>query len=131
MWRRRGPNSTVETIAAGNLADALRAAASIGFDLSVEPPLRAHLFALAGDEDRADADAAGNRKSATNETTASEHTATQSAASARVTHARTHVLLLLLHHIAGDGSSLMPLARDLSDAYGVRCTGGVGGGCIS
>ena len=43
-----------------------------GFDITSEPPLRAHLFAL------------GERE---------------------------HVLLLLLHHIAGDGWSLAPLAR--------------------
>ena len=60
------------------LAAAVAAAAQRPFDLSVDLPMRAWLFALNAD---------------------------------------AHILLLVLHHIAADGWSLGPLARDVAAAY--------------
>ena len=78
------PRLAVSSVSEEALPEALSTAAQQGFDLTSEPPLRAHLFAL------------GERE---------------------------HVLLVLLHHIAGDGWSLAPLARDLAGFYAARCRG--------
>lgn len=67
-----------------DLPAALRQVAARGFDLAVEPPMRAHLF---------------------------------------IRSATEHVLLLVLHHIAGDGWSAGPLVRDLTAAYEARKAG--------
>ncbi|MFK4071671.1 non-ribosomal peptide synthase/polyketide synthase [Streptomyces sp. NPDC029674] len=66
------------------LPELLKEAASAGFDLSRELPLRAALFTVGDCE---------------------------------------HVLLISLHHIAGDGWSMGPLARDLGTAYAARLNG--------
>ncbi|MGH8634667.1 MAG: condensation domain-containing protein, partial [Burkholderiales bacterium] len=78
------PRLAVAAVSEAGLRAAVAEAVGRGFDLSREPPLRAHLYAL------------GERE---------------------------HVLLLLLHHIAGDGWSLAPLARDIACFYGARCRG--------
>ncbi|KAA2254443.1 amino acid adenylation domain-containing protein [Solihabitans fulvus] len=78
------PTVPLTDLAEDELAEAAQAVVARGFDLSVDPPLRAELFRLGGGE---------------------------------------HLLLLVLHHIAGDGWSMAPLARDFSDAYGARLRG--------
>ncbi|MGI5208662.1 amino acid adenylation domain-containing protein [Spirillospora sp. CA-108201] len=81
-----GPRLTVgepDDLGAALFADATR-----GFDLSAEPPVRAHLYRVGEDE---------------------------------------HLLLIVLHHIAGDGWSMAPLARDVIAAYLARRDGGAPG----
>ncbi|MFJ4283643.1 amino acid adenylation domain-containing protein, partial [Streptomyces massasporeus] len=68
-------------VPAGELDEALARAASEGFDVTRELPVRAHLLTLAPDD---------------------------------------HALLVVVHHIAGDGWSMGPLARDLGEAYAAR-----------
>ncbi|RJQ75871.1 non-ribosomal peptide synthetase [Amycolatopsis panacis] len=78
------PEVACVEVAPDELAVATAAFCAEGFDLAVDPPLRARLFALSPDE---------------------------------------HVLALVVHHIAGDGWSMAPLADDLATAYEARCAG--------
>ncbi|MEW1583183.1 amino acid adenylation domain-containing protein [Streptomyces microflavus] len=73
-------------IAHGELEQAVTETVLRGFDLVVQPPLRARLLTT---------DIAGEA-----------------------------VLVLVTHHIASDGWSLVPLLGDLSRAYAARCRGG-------
>ncbi|MFD5778348.1 amino acid adenylation domain-containing protein, partial [Streptomyces fungicidicus] len=89
-WQRVLPADLVQVplverdVAEEELERSLAGAASQGFDLASEIPLRAHLFTV-GDG--------------------------------------SCVLLLVVHHIAADGWSMGPLARDLSHAYAARVAG--------
>ncbi|WP_240138467.1 non-ribosomal peptide synthetase [Streptomyces sp. MUM 178J] len=73
-------------VAHGELEQAITETVLRGFDLTVQPPLRARLLTT---------DTAGDA-----------------------------VLVLVTHHIASDGWSLVPLLGDLSRAYAARCRGG-------
>ncbi|MEU9198213.1 non-ribosomal peptide synthase/polyketide synthase [Streptomyces hundungensis] len=87
-WLRVLPKAQVELsavrVGAVDLDDRIEAAASAGFDLTCELPIRARLFEVGPDE---------------------------------------HVLLVVVHHIAGDGTSMPVLAKDLVSAYTARLEG--------
>jgi amino acid adenylation domain-containing protein len=81
---RARPQLLVTEVDADGLAAEVAAVCAAGFDLAVQPPERARLFALSD---------------------------------------REHVLVLVIHHVAGDGWSMAPLLRDLAMAYRARCVG--------
>ncbi|WP_443333996.1 non-ribosomal peptide synthase/polyketide synthase [Streptomyces sp. MNU103] len=87
-WLRVLPEAQVELpvvrVGPDDLDERIEAAASVGFDLTTELPVRARLFAVGADE---------------------------------------HVLLVVVHHIAGDGTSMPVLAKDLATAYAARLDG--------
>ncbi|MGW3774227.1 amino acid adenylation domain-containing protein [Actinomadura verrucosospora] len=78
------PELVITDTTEAELPARLAMAAGYAFDISAEPPLRAHLFRVGP---------------------------------------RDHVVLLLMHHIAADGWSMAPLARDVILAYAARAEG--------
>ncbi|RFU43199.1 amino acid adenylation domain-containing protein, partial [Actinomadura logoneensis] len=90
------PDLTVVESTEADLPMRLAMAAGHAFDISAEPPLRATLFRLSPDE----------------------HVVLL------LISPDEHVVLLLMHHVAGDGWSMAPLARDVLTAYVARAGGG-------
>ncbi|MBT2393898.1 amino acid adenylation domain-containing protein [Streptomyces sp. ISL-1] len=89
------PALTAATVRRDALDRTLSAAAgSVFFDITADAPLRTWLFTLEDENE----DEGGQEPA-------------------------EHVLLLLLHHIAGDGWSVRPLIRDLAHAYSARLAG--------
>ncbi len=94
----------VSRVPAAAMKDAVAQAARYAFDLSTEVPIRAWLFqadpapAPAG---QSDAEPAPGGQPDDNR----------------------HVLMVVVHHIAGDGLSMGPLGRDVSAAYTARVRG--------
>ncbi len=81
------PDLSLEAVSAEDLEARVTAVALDGFDVTVEVPVRARLFSVAGSPNE-------------------------------------FVLVFVVHHIAGDGSSMGPLTRDLMVAYEARRRGG-------
>ncbi|MDT0269136.1 amino acid adenylation domain-containing protein [Streptomyces sp. DSM 44915] len=93
---RARPELSLARVPSAELVDRARDAARHPFDLAAELPLRAWLF---------------HTEEPTGESPGAELVEGESA------------LVLVVHHIAGDGWSMAPLARDVALAYAARTTG--------
>ncbi|MGM7643256.1 amino acid adenylation domain-containing protein [Nocardia sp. JW2] len=90
------PDAVLEEVPESALTTAVRAVVGAGFDLTTQPPLRAALL----------------------RPIAASPLSTDGSA-----RDREHVFVLAVHHIAADGVSITPLARDLIAAYAARTAG--------
>ncbi|WP_432279413.1 amino acid adenylation domain-containing protein, partial [Nocardia carnea] len=88
------PELAVRSVAAADIGAAVAELASTGFDVTTEVPLRVALFRLDDSATDSQEPAAGV--------------------------SGEFVLALVAHHIAADGSSVGPLARDVMTAYAAR-----------
>ncbi|MFD4443299.1 non-ribosomal peptide synthase/polyketide synthase, partial [Nocardia sp. NPDC058519] len=108
------PATVVREIAEADLADTVRTIIGEGYDLTSQPPLRAALLrrqARVAAADRRSDEAVGGAVSR------------PAAVACAGSHETEHVLVLAVHHIAADGVSTTPLARDLIAAYAARAAG--------
>jgi amino acid adenylation domain-containing protein len=90
---------TIERVAPDGLDEAAQRATRHRFDLTADIPIRTWLLSA-------------------------DHAGVSGGSSLRASTAGTHLIVIVLHHIAGDGWSMAPLARDLAQAYAARATGG-------
>ncbi|WP_406230182.1 amino acid adenylation domain-containing protein [Nocardia sp. NBC_01009] len=104
------PELVVEDIAENAVVQRIREIAARPFDVTAEVPVRGAVLRVTG---RHTASADDDRRSRI----AGNGDAHNSGA------ASEHVLVLVLHHIAGDGWSFTPLARDVMTAYSARVAG--------
>ncbi|MFF0745873.1 non-ribosomal peptide synthase/polyketide synthase [Streptomyces sp. NPDC004111] len=91
-------------VTGATLHDALAEDIARPFDLTADIPVRARLFALADAPSHRAADGDAQAPGEPDEV-------------------REHVLLVVVHHISGDGASVPVLARDLVAAYRARLAG--------
>ncbi|MGW6120285.1 non-ribosomal peptide synthase/polyketide synthase [Nocardia sp. NPDC055165] len=106
------PAAVVREIAEGELAATVRSIIGQGYDLTTQPPLRAALLRRETPVEAVD-----------RRPVVGDATPRLAAVHCVGSHQTEHVLVLAVHHIAADGVSTTPLARDLIAAYAARAAG--------
>ncbi|MFC9470800.1 non-ribosomal peptide synthase/polyketide synthase [Nocardia sp. NPDC056952] len=106
------PAAVVREVAEGELVAAVRSIIGQGYDLTTQSPLRAALLRRETRVETVD-----------RRPVAGDATPRLAAVNSVGSREPEHVLVLAVHHIAADGVSTTPLARDLVAAYAARAAG--------